>query len=141
VAKALVYTQCVLLMGSGVAAYNDDNADCAGYVALEHITGTVHGRAGGFSRLHLGAPVASPDCTSAPWWVQTRGPAGAPRAPRTGSPCLVRPPIVLLAQRADVVDLASVVEIMLDQHGDDPARLLQLAPVGPSWSEHLSIIE
>ena len=55
--------------------------------------------------------------------------------------CLVRPPIVLLAQRADVVDLAGVVEIMLDQHGDDPACLLQFAPVGPSWSEQLSIIE
>ena len=30
------------------------SADGAGYVALEHITGTVHGRAGGFSLLHIG---------------------------------------------------------------------------------------
>ena len=59
VAKALVYTPHVLLMGSSVAAYNDDNADGASYVALEPITVTVRGRAGGFSRLHLGTMVGA----------------------------------------------------------------------------------
>src|SRR3989442_371841 len=37
--------------------------------------------------------------------------------------------IVLLMQGAQVVDLAGVVEVMLDHHRDDPARLLQFTPV------------
>src|SRR5206468_1731176 len=32
--------------------------------------------------------------------------------------------VVLLAEAADVVDLARVVEVVGDHHGDDPARLL-----------------
>ncbi len=34
-----------------LAARNDDGA---GYVAIEHITGTVNGRSGGFQLLHIG---------------------------------------------------------------------------------------
>jgi hypothetical protein len=49
--------------------------------------------------------------------------------------------VVVLVQSADVVDLARVVEIMLDHHGDDPARLLQLAPVGHARAKQLGIIQ
>lgn len=34
-----------------------------------------------------------------------------------------------MAQGLDVVDLSRVVEVMLDHHRDDPARLLQLETV------------
>jgi hypothetical protein len=49
---------------------------------------------------------------------------------RQDSPLLIpSEKIVLLMQGAQMVDLARVVEVMLDHHGDDPARLLQFTPV------------
>ena len=40
-----------------------------------------------------------------------------------------------------MVDLARVVEVMLDHHSDDPAGLLQLAPVRHPRAEKLHVIE
>ena len=56
------------------------SAEGAGYVALEHITGTVHGRAGGFSLLHIGT-MAGAD-TWARWPVVPGSGTGALRTIR-----------------------------------------------------------
>ena len=56
------------------------SAEGAGYVALEHITGTVHGRAGGFSLLHIGT-MAGAD-TGARWPVVPGSGTGALRTIR-----------------------------------------------------------
>jgi hypothetical protein len=53
------------------------SADGAGYVALERITGTVNGRAGGFSLLHIGT-MAGAD-TWARWPVVPGSGTGALR--------------------------------------------------------------
>ena len=39
-----------------------------------------------------------------------------------------------------MVDLAGVIEVMLDHHRDDPARLLALTPVRQPWAQQLSVI-
>ena len=49
--------------------------------------------------------------------------------------------IVLLVQGAQVVDLAGVVEVMLDRHRDDPARLLQFTPVRHPRTKQLGVIQ
>lgn len=49
--------------------------------------------------------------------------------------------IVLLMQGAQVVDLARVVEVMLDHHCDDPARLLQFTPVRLPRAEQFGVIQ
>ena len=49
--------------------------------------------------------------------------------------CLLLPLVVALMERAQVVDLARVIEIVLDHsHDEDPAGLSQLAPVRPAWA-------
>src|SRR5258708_3993014 len=52
-------------------------------------------------------------------------------------PCLVPLFIVLLAQGANVIDLACMVEVMLHRHHDDPTGLLQLARDRPPWAAQL----
>src|SRR6266480_1151881 len=61
--------------------------------------------------------------------------------PRSLLIILELPAIMLLAQGAQVVDLARVVEIVLDHHRDDPASLLQLAPVGQARAKQFGIIQ
>ena len=45
------------------------------------------------------------------------------------------------AQGVEVVDLACMIQIMFDHHRDDPAGLLQLAPVGHARAKQLGIIQ
>ena len=56
------------------------SADGAGYVALEHISGTVNGRAGGFSLLHIGTMAGAE--TWARWPVVPGSGTGALRTIR-----------------------------------------------------------
>ena len=44
-------------------------------------------------------------------------------------------------QGTEVVDLAGVVEVMLDHHRDDPARLLQFTPVRHPQAKQLGVIQ
>src|SRR5262252_3277228 len=57
------------------------------------------------------------------------------------SPLNVLPVIGAVAQGPDVVDLARMVEIMLDHCHDDPAGLLRLAPVRHPRAKQLGIIQ
>ena len=49
--------------------------------------------------------------------------------------------IILLVQSAEVIDLASVVEVMLDYHGDDPAGLFQFIPARHPRAEQFGVIQ
>src|SRR3972149_1749488 len=51
------------------------------------------------------------------------------------------PAVVSLTQGADVVDLARVVQVVLDHDGDYPARLFHLVLVGPARPQELLIVE
>jgi hypothetical protein len=58
-----------------------------------------------------------------------------------GSPLSIPSEIVVLVQGAEVVDLSGVVEVMLDHHRDDPARLLQFTPVRHPRAKKLGVIQ
>jgi WD40 repeat protein len=47
----------------------------------------------------------------------------------------------LLVQGTEVVDLAGVVEVMLDDHGDDPTRLFQFIPARHPRAEQFGVIQ
>ncbi len=57
------------------------------------------------------------------------------------SPLIIPSEIVLLVQGAEVIDLAGVVEVMLDHHRDDPTRLLQFTPVRHPRANKLGVIQ
>src|SRR5215472_2821593 len=44
-------------------------------------------------------------------------------------------------QRAQMVDLAGMVEIMLDHRHNNPARLLGLTPVRHAWARQLGVVQ
>ncbi len=105
---------------------------------------TMHKPTGSRSGLRPGAaicPVAahtrllSTSTPGLPRWKTANFPNCSPLRLRSrkiklpGSPLMIPSEIVLLVQGAQVVDLAGVVEVMLDHHRDDPARLLQFTPV------------
>ena len=49
--------------------------------------------------------------------------------------------IILLVQSAEVIDLASVVEVMLDYHHDNPAGLFQFIPARHPRAEQFGVIQ
>jgi len=53
---------------------------------------------------------------------------------------IVLPAISALVLGAEMVDLAGVIEVMLDHHRDDPTRLLALAPVRQPRAQQLGVI-
>src|SRR5215472_8441002 len=67
-------------------------------------------------------------------WLSDRG--EGPEGAR-----LISSEIVVLVQGANVVDLARVVEVMLDHHRDDPARLLEFTPGRHARTKQLGVRE